>query len=157
LNNRERAIIASIHMRASIKGLRGTSFAYVPAVITINVQCKSGEGKYNRGNSESYNRLLAIAGISGELYDRVYRCTMIATDTFLEVLYRSQEHEFRQYFKLKETPFVKLFRRFGEDDDREAHTFKAAEYIINSIDRAEGLYEWRKWIKNNQRNYDVCI
>lgn len=158
LNRRDKAIIASIHMRSAIKGLGG-NFASLSSIIHIDLRCYKGEMKFYKANPFQYDYLQKVCKITSELYDKKYSGTAIATDTFLDCLYHDNQHEFKNYFKLKTTMFGRLFQQFGEDDECEKQTIEAGEFITNCIDKAEEIYKWRLWIKSNQRSYNenLCI
>lgn len=152
--------MASIHIRSAIRGLSENGFYNLSSVIHIDKRCYTGEVKFRNSKPYRYYELSEMVKIGAKAYEKLYGGTKIATDTFMEVLYRENQHEFKNYFKLKEKAFEKLYKMFGEDDDCEGQTIEAAEFICNYMEESEKIYLWRLEIQkiakthNNKRITD---
>lgn len=146
----DRVIICSLHMRNMIAGL-GEDFRSLSAVHTIYQKCLLGERKYHRRHKKRYDELFEMFNRTRTTYSKFYSKQMIATDTALTELHYRNRIKFGAYFGLKQTPFAKLFKIFGEDDDLEIETINVTTHLIKMIDNEIESHAFREWIIRNNK------
>jgi len=98
----------------------------------INEKLIAGEIKYYNLGKTTYNEINEKAK---EIWSETkihHPMLVINTELVLEGLWREQEEEFEEFFKLKEKPFVKLFNYYAKrrEFEHEQHSFNLISTIL---------------------------
>lgn len=127
----DEAIIYSVYSRTLIEALSDRH--RTKRVNKIWNKYAQGEKKFYRSNPELYNKLFAIAVECWNKNKAIYDNTIIATELMLTEMHQTYKAEYAKYFNLKETPFVKLYNGYSNQNsvELEQTTFELMGSLTN--------------------------